>query len=225
MIYDSGYSSTNYGSTGSTYAPSYSSGYPTEYEVGQSAPASRASSATLVSALKPVANDEIHLTLSIPEGAKVFVNGNQTTSTGSIRHYVSKNVESGATYRFEIRAEVERDGKIVSDTKSLVLSGGDSQQLNMPLVAANEMTETALTLNVPEGAKVTLAGNETKTEGTTRTYRTKGLKMDETWDDYVVKVEFDGVVKEKTIRLIGGDQLELSFEFGTDDTKEKLAVN
>ncbi len=87
---------------------------------------------------------------------------------------------------------------------------------------SNEPVETALTVNVPEGAKVILAGNETKSAGSTRTYRTKTLKSGETWDDYRIVVQHEGKTKEQTIRLIGGDKLELNFNF--DDSSEATKV-
>ncbi len=75
-----------------------------------------------------------------------------------------------------------------------------------------------MTLRVPSEAKVVLAGNETKTEGELRTYRTKGLKDGESWDDYKIIVTYKGQTKEKTIRLMAGDQLEMAIGF--DDVQE-----
>ena len=56
-----------------------------------------------------------------------------------------------------------------------------------------------------------------------RTFRTKNLKQGESWDDYTIQVSYQGKVKEQVIRLIGGDNLELSFNFNdsgkaTNDT-------
>ena len=47
---------------------------------------------------------EIHLVVNLPEDAKMFVNGNATTSTGTSRHFVSRNLNEGESYRFELKA-------------------------------------------------------------------------------------------------------------------------
>ncbi len=114
----------------------------------------------------------------------------------------------------------------MTESKSIVLNGGASEQLNFALLKPEEASETALTLYVPEGAKVVLAGNETKTEGATRTYRTKGLKQGESWDDYTIQVTYEGKTKEQVIRLIGGDNLELTFNFDNKAAdRDTVAIN
>jgi hypothetical protein len=66
------------------------------------------------------------------------------------------------------------------------------------------------------------SGLRVKSDGNLRVYRTKQLKVGEAWDDYKVQVTLNGVTKEKTIRLIGGDKLEMSFNFA-DIQANKLA--
>ena len=46
-----------------------------------------------------------------------------------------------------------------------------------------------MTLNVPEGAEVTLAGNSTKATGEVRTFRTSQLAAGQIWDDYEIEVK------------------------------------
>jgi hypothetical protein len=43
-------------------------------------------------------------------------------------------------------------------------------------------------------------------------------------DDYKIEVTYQGKTKEKTIRLIGGDKLEMSFNF-TEREANKIASN
>ena len=78
-------------------------------------------------------------------------------------------------------------------------------------------TTTRLTLHVPEDAKVTLAGVETKQSGETREFSTSRLAPGQTWDDYkvVVEVQRDGrtLSEERVIKLQGGEAKELSVDF------------
>jgi uncharacterized protein (TIGR03000 family) len=64
------------------------------------------------------------LTVFVPYDAKVTINGMATKSTGSRRQFVSYDLKEGFSYKYEVKAEVVRDGKIVEDTKSVVLTAG-----------------------------------------------------------------------------------------------------
>jgi uncharacterized protein (TIGR03000 family) len=64
------------------------------------------------------------LTVWVPYDAKVTINGMATKSTGSRRQFVSYNLTDGFSYKYEVKAEVVRDGKIIEDTKTVVLTAG-----------------------------------------------------------------------------------------------------
>ncbi len=209
---DNGYTS------GSIVLPEYSSSAPSASSIAQTAnkPASSLS-------IQP---NEVHLTVNLPETAKVFVNGNPTTTTGSKRHFVSRDLKPNDAYRFEVKAVMTtEDGSEVVQNKTVVVESGNGEELNFEMLKAADPIETILTLNVPEKARVVLAQNATKSEGSSRVFRTKQLHNGESWDDYKIEVTFEGVTKEKTIRLIAGDKLELTFNFETTDSVNKVAMN
>jgi uncharacterized protein (TIGR03000 family) len=64
------------------------------------------------------------LTITVPYDAKVTINGMVTKSTGSHRQFVSYDLKEGFSYKYEVTAEVVRDGKIIEDTKTVVLTAG-----------------------------------------------------------------------------------------------------
>jgi uncharacterized protein (TIGR03000 family) len=201
---------TSYGSTGVSYG---STGHVSNVVVDPSV--SFASSTTTI-------DDAVYLTVSVPSAAKVYVNDKLTSSTGTVRQFVSRGLAAGKNYKFEIRAELDTaDGQTIKEEKSLVVSAGSDEQLQFAFAETNAKIQTSLTLNVPEGAKVTLAGNPTKATGSQRVFLSSQLKVGETWDDYSVEVELEGKVKRQAIRLIGGDQLALSFDF--EEPKDQLA--
>ena len=167
----------------------------------------------LVSSVNAFPQDEIQLTVQVPESAAIFVNGNATTSTGAIRQFVSRGLDPNQEYRFDLRVEAEVNGEKVIDEKSVVLEPGQGEVVRFDFAKPDAAVDTVLTLNVPADAKVVLAGNETKTQGESRVYRTGQLKSGEVWDDYTVSVTSGGVTREKTIRLIAGDDVTLSFDF------------
>ncbi len=75
---------------------------------------------------------------------------------------------------------------------------------------------TTLVLNVPADARVTLAGVDTNSNGTTREFVTSLLEGSP-WTDYTVHVEIqrDGqkLVDERTITLFPGDKQEMTIDF------------
>ncbi|MFO0942975.1 MAG: TIGR03000 domain-containing protein [Pirellulales bacterium] len=197
--YTTSYGSSGYGSTGTVYYGASNETY--------SNPVVNVASSTTVA-------DAVYLTVNVPSAAKVFVNDKLTTSTGSVRQFVSRGLVGGKSYKFDVRAELlTADGQVVTENKTLVVGAGAEEQLQFAFAETKSPINTSLTLNVPEGAKVTLAGNSTKASGAQRVFQSSHLQLGQAWDDYVVEVEHDGQVKRQSIRLIGGDQLELSFDF------------
>jgi uncharacterized protein (TIGR03000 family) len=165
------------------------------------------------------------LNVTVPAEAKIFVNGNATTSSGTQRQYVSRGLEAGNRYAYEIKAEIVRDGKTITETKSVTLGSGEQASLvfnldgNKEAPVAAEKTKTKLTLRVPADAKVTLAGREMTSTGDVREYTTTTLAPGAQWNDYSVRVvaNVDGheVTKEETIKLTGGEDRELTIDFNS----------
>ena len=189
---------------------SYSTANPNSYAVSRVSP-------------EAISPNEIHLIVNLPENAQMFVNGNPTTSTGKSRHFVSRDLEPGQSYRFDLKMVVEEDGKPVEKQRVVVLESGRGEEVTFDVATNSDPVETVLQLNVPEGAIVSLGNNETKTTGESRIYRTRQLREGEAWDDYQIKVTYAGVTREQSIRLIGGDNLELSFDFADAAADELLA--
>jgi uncharacterized protein (TIGR03000 family) len=173
-----------------------------------------------VSALKMVASsqsassDSVNITVNLPATARVFVNDKPTTSTGVVRQFVSRGLVAGKSYQFDIRAELEStDGSIVKEERSLTLVAGAEENLSFAFADKPVKVETKLTLNVPAEATVTLGGNTTRATGARRTFLSQGLTLGQSWDNYDVVVQYEGQTKRQEIRLLGGDQLELTFDF------------
>lgn len=186
--------------------------------------------------------DAVLINVSLPEGAKLLVNGNATRSLGAERTFISRGLEAGKRYKYELRAEAEKDGKAVSETKVVYVTAGDQTSLvfgmnaaegaeNIAIgetdeapaaqpVSSSKSTEdktTTLRLHVPADAKVTLSGVATKSTGPVRVFSTAKLADGQTWDNYVVHAEItqDGktVTKEATITLNAGETRDLTIDF------------
>jgi uncharacterized protein (TIGR03000 family) len=159
------------------------------------------------------------LAVNVPADAKIYVNGQATSSTGETRQYVSRDLQNGFNYAYEVRAELVRDGRTVEQTKRIDLRAGETANLSFDFPGASQI-ETSLTVHVPAEAKVYLAGNATKAGGETRIFRTTGLNNGKSWDGYTVRVELERggrtITKEESITLKAGQSQELRFDFDGD---------
>ncbi len=166
------------------------------------------------------------LNVSLPREAKVYVNGRLTSTPGGKRQYVSRNLIAGEKYTYEVRAEVERDGKKVEQTKVVSLTAGSNKNLDFDFGETRELI-TSLTLSVPADAKVSLGDVQTSSVGPVRYYSTKELKKGEAWKDYkvVVSVNRNGktVSQEKTVTVAAGQSMQLNFDFESNLPAPKIA--
>lgn len=69
------------------------------------------------------------LSVLVPSDAKVTVNGRETQSTGTHRQFVSHGLKAGFSYKYVVRAEVVRNGVVREDTRTLILTAGQTTAL------------------------------------------------------------------------------------------------
>ncbi len=69
------------------------------------------------------------LTVWVPYDAKVTVNGLATRSAGSRRVFVSHGLKPGFSYRYDVHAEVVRDGQIQEENQTVVLTAGQKESV------------------------------------------------------------------------------------------------
>jgi uncharacterized protein (TIGR03000 family) len=65
------------------------------------------------------------LTVWVPFDAKVTVNGLETQSTGSHRQFVSYGLKPGFSYKYDVRAQVVRNGKVQEDARTVTMTAGE----------------------------------------------------------------------------------------------------
>lgn len=158
----------------------------------------------------------IRFRLNVPADALVFVNDELTTTTGEQRQYVSRHMNPATNYSYTIRAEVMRDGQLLSQVKTLNLTASGEENLAFEFPQHSDKPTTALILRVPADARVILSGVDTKSVGEKREFVTK-LLGEAQWADYSVRVELqrDGrtLVHEQTVTLNPGDRQEMKVDF------------
>jgi uncharacterized protein (TIGR03000 family) len=86
------------------------------------------------------------LTLNVPSEAQVFLAGNETSMTGSVREFATAKLAQGEQWpNYEVRVTLQVDGRTLTKSQSITLEGGQPQELSFqfdePQVA--ELAEAA----------------------------------------------------------------------------------
>jgi uncharacterized protein (TIGR03000 family) len=105
-----------YGTSVYVAAPAVT-GSPNLYANGSAAPSP---------AQAPPPDNAAHLQLAVPENAEVFVDGEKTNQTGSVREFVSPPLDRGSSYNYRISVRYTgANGKPVNDTRTIHVRAND----------------------------------------------------------------------------------------------------
>lgn len=78
------------------------------------------------------------LTLHVPEDAKVYLAGVATRATGATRTFATTDLPPGCEYQdYEVRVELQRQGKLVSRQQTIRLESGQSRELTIDIDASS----------------------------------------------------------------------------------------
>ncbi len=163
------------------------------------------------------------LVVEVPEKAKVFINGKETTTTGTVRSFISRGLTTDKKHTYVVRMVVETDGKPTEKTKTVALAVGQQETVTFMAEAKPPLEEikpaatpTSLTLRVPANAQVWLQGRLTTSTGTVREFETETLREGDSWNDYDIKVvsEIHGQpwTITRRVTLTAGHDLDLTID-------------
>jgi uncharacterized protein (TIGR03000 family) len=145
------------------------------------------------------------LSLKLPREARVYINGKLTKTQGALRQYVSRNLTKDKNYRYRVKAVVEKDGREIVRTRLVSMRPGHDRLVQFKF---DQPQVTTLVLKVPVDAEVLLDGQKTNAKGKIRTFSTRKLTNEQSWNDYKIEVRYvkDGkqVVQTKTLNLVAG---------------------
>ena len=64
------------------------------------------------------------ISVTVPENAKVYINGYETKMTGVNRRYVVNDLEPGKLYDYEVRVVAQVNGQTLDETQRVTLASG-----------------------------------------------------------------------------------------------------
>ena len=74
---------------------------------------------------QPASANRARLIVSIPDNASLYVDGKPIQAVAPVRSFQTPELEQGREYFYEVRAEVMRDGKPVSETRRVTVKAGE----------------------------------------------------------------------------------------------------
>jgi uncharacterized protein (TIGR03000 family) len=77
-----------------------------------------------VVAATPIETDRAHLILSVPADAVVYLNNQRMSLEGASRTYFVPGLQAGKQYRYPVKVEVVRAGRMFrANTEPMIISG------------------------------------------------------------------------------------------------------
>jgi uncharacterized protein (TIGR03000 family) len=67
----------------------------------------------------------VHLTVKVPNDARVWIQGAEMDLSGPVREFVSPSLTPGSEYRYTVRATWSENGREVSRTRKVDVMPGD----------------------------------------------------------------------------------------------------
>jgi uncharacterized protein (TIGR03000 family) len=69
--------------------------------------------------------ENARLMIEVPSNAKVYVDGSLTKSGSEVRQFYTPALERGQSYFYDVKVEVEKDGKLLTANKRIYVKAGD----------------------------------------------------------------------------------------------------
>lgn len=68
--------------------------------------------------------------VNLPEGTKLYLEGALTKGEATLRAFITPELEAGSTYSYTLKAEVRRDGRIETHTRTVYFRAGNEIRVN-----------------------------------------------------------------------------------------------
>ncbi len=133
-----------------------------------------------------------------PADARILVNGQAVTWSGSEKVFATPALERGQTYSYLFEATADRDGKPVRRTARLLVRAGEETRVDFSdlTVTSAPTDSTRVTVQMPRDARLFVEGTLMPLTETQRTFETPKLEMGRAYT-YTLRAE---VVREGRIR-------------------------
>jgi uncharacterized protein (TIGR03000 family) len=90
-------------------------------------------------------DEQAHIWLRIPAGARVRFNGESTDQTGELRHYVSPSLIPGQSYHYNVQIRWKKNGKPIEVDRTVYVRAGAAVELDLIRIEGAENSSVSRT--------------------------------------------------------------------------------
>ncbi|MCX7666593.1 MAG: TIGR03000 domain-containing protein [Gemmataceae bacterium] len=147
----------------------------------------------------------------LPADAKLLADGASTNLTGAERRFLTPDLQSGKDYQYTLTAEFVRDGKLVSESKKVVVRAGIQTVVEF---GNEEKSSSTVAVILPEKARLFVDDQITTARGGKHEFRTPELPTGKTFTyTFRAEVTRDGKTETQTQRVVfkAGEPLTVDF--------------
>lgn len=80
------------------------------------------------------------IVVTVPEDARILIEGKLTKQTGTSRTFVSPPLRAGGSYSYEVTVEIDRDGRTLSQTRNVAIRPGETTRVDLSSFVAEDQT-------------------------------------------------------------------------------------
>lgn len=81
-------------------------------------------------------SEPAHVTVELPDNARLFVDGRHFTTGSGRRSFNTPKLKPGKNYHYTFKAEVQRNGRTISETREAQVAAGKSITVTFPKLSA-----------------------------------------------------------------------------------------
>lgn len=164
-------------------------------------------------------SEQAKVILQVPEDATLYIDGQRTPLTSATRTFVTPALAPKQNYYYDVRVEALRDGKVLEQSRRIVVRAGSVAQITLDNL--EQVTTTAqaaparLTVRLPEEARLFVDGQACPLTSSPRSFDTPRLEGGRKFY-YTLKAEMvrDGqtLVESQRVVVEAGKKVDVTFE-------------
>jgi uncharacterized protein (TIGR03000 family) len=160
--------------------------------------------------------DRAVVAVRLPADATLFADGKKTDLTSTERLFMTPSLQLGQRYQYELKVEYIRDGKPISESKTVFVKAGERTDVEFVDVgiAKNEKVSSKVTVLLPKDAKLFVENRSEPFVSLQTEFQTPELPKGQEFS-YLFRAEIvrEGKKQSQTQQVIfkAGDPIKVDF--------------
>ena len=167
----------------------------------------------------PKPNNEAVVIVRVPEGAKLFANGQPTNLAGAERIFATPDLTPGYDFNYTMSVEWTSNGETRTAKKQITVRAG-----HRTMVDFTERATSAVTVSLPPNSRLTVDGIDTRMTGGKHTFKTPEMPKGQPVSyEFRAEIERQGKkeVLTQKVAFKAGEPIEINFVEAAERTVAK----